>query len=92
MTPDELFCSVCIHHTKINRNIGCLYITDTGKPRGCPPGEKCTVREIGPTANRSKIYSVIDPDARKKKREEDKQRNEMIAYRGEALKRMRIKE
>lgn len=92
MSPDEEFCSVCIHRTHMGRNIGCLYLTDTGEPRGCPPGRACTKREIGPTFNRSKIYSVVDPEARKKQNEENAKRSEMIGYKEDALKRMRVKE
>ena len=93
MTPeDEKYCAECTHRSRFGRNIGCLYLTDTGQPRGCPPGIGCNKREIGPTANRSKIYSAIDPEVRKKQKEENAKRCEMIAYKDEALKRMRVKE
>lgn len=93
MSPeDEKYCSECIHRSKVNRNIACLYITDTGSHRGCPAGVGCDKREIGPTVDRSKIYSVVDPNVRQKQREEHEKRNEMIAYKEDALRRMRVKE
>ena len=92
MTPDEEFCSVCIHRSKIWGKVGCMYLKDTGDPRGCPPGERCTKREIGDQINRSKPYSCLDPEVKKKQREENAKRTEMIGYKGDALRRMRVKE
>lgn len=92
MSPDEIYCSECIHRSTFGRNIGCMYLSDTGQPRGCPPGTACTKRVIGPTVNRSKIYSVVDPEVRQKRQEENRKRSEMIAYKGDALRRMRVKE
>ena len=39
-------CSGCIYHKKIQyagygSTFGCVYILETGVPRGCPPGPHC---------------------------------------------------
>ncbi len=90
---DRKHCAKCKHHTWISGSItACLYILDTGESRNCQFGVKCDKFEKGHVVNRNFLYSVLDPEVRLKEQEDRKSRNEMIAYKGEALKRMRIKE
>lgn len=89
---DRRHCAKCKYHTYIGGLTCCLYILDKGEPRGCQFGVKCDKFEKGKINKRSQIYSVIDPQVKVTRDKEYKQRNEMIAYKGDALKRMRIKE
>lgn len=89
---DRKRCAKCKYHTYIGGLTCCLYILDTGEPRGCQFGVKCDKFDKGKTNKRSQIYSVIDTNVRVARDKEIKKRNEMIAYKGDALKRMRIKE
>lgn len=89
---DRRHCAKCKYHTYISGLTCCLYVLDTGKPRGCQFGVKCDKFEKGAVNKRSHIYSVMDPQVKLNRSKENKERSEMIAYKGEALKRMRIKE
>ena len=89
---DRRRCSKCKYRTYISGLTCCLYVLDTGKPRGCQFGVKCDKFEKGKPDARNRIFSVIDPDARVKYKEDVMKKNDMIAYKGDALKRMRIKE
>lgn len=45
---DRLFCRPCVYAsppTEAHANL-CDYILQTGKPRGCPPGEGCKRRIV----------------------------------------------
>ena len=41
-------CEGCVHFYGYNAYVRCCnYLFDTGTPRPCPPGERCTVRRPG---------------------------------------------
>lgn len=89
---DRKHCKKCRHHSLLSGNVVCcLYILDTHEPRGCKFGIGCDKYVKGKVMQRSFIYSVTDPEVRITRDKEYKSRNEMIAYKGEAIKRMRIK-
>lgn len=80
-------CKKCIYHNNEGGRITCDFILKRLEPRGCEAGLKCTRFESGA---RKKSKKYIDENARSAMKAESDSRNEMIAYKGEALKRMRV--
>lgn len=53
-------CRDCRYSTKIARNVYCVYLTITGKPRNCAAGDECDKYEKMIRENRRKPI-VINP-------------------------------
>lgn len=83
---DEIRCKRCKYHGMCGNTVTCDYILEKKEPRGCPVGENCTRFEPG--KRKQKTTSYVMTEAMK---EEKRHRSEMIGYKVDALKRMRIK-
>ena len=90
---DLKHCKKCQHHSLVNNTRPvCVFILDTGIPRGCKFGVGCIRFVKGAPVSRNTEYTIKDPVVKERRNEESRKRIEMIGYRGDALKRMRIKE
>ena len=89
---DRKRCRKCKHRTYITHTVCCLYVLDKREPRGCKFGVGCTKFEAGKPPKRDYLFAPITTEeVRKAREEEHRKRVEMIGYKGEALKRMRIR-
>lgn len=48
-------CRSCKHRINFADEFVCWYLMDTGEPRGCPIGKKCTRYERGKPAHRKSM-------------------------------------
>lgn len=83
---DEIRCKRCKYHGMCGNTVTCDYILEKKEPRGCPVGENCTRFEPGKRKQKTNNYAMTES-----MKEEKRHISEMIGYKVDALKRMRIK-